>query len=153
MLVAGASAIWAAGPGGAGRTCRITLERGTTAGAFGRGEICGKIYLEMYRSNERHLAGTGPAACVCRSTRLSVAMAAWCSGCSEETRKVKRSRRSLSLPQTGHLAMLELVGSLSAAFLSDTAELIVGLLFAAGLVGCAVQGRDCEHSASPPLAR
>jgi hypothetical protein len=35
--------------------------------------------------------------------------------------------------------MLELVGSLSAAFLSElgTAELMVGLLFAAGLVGCA----------------
>jgi hypothetical protein len=73
----------------------------------------------------------------------------------EETRKVNRSRRRLSLPQTGHLAMLELVGSLSAAFLSElgTAELIVGLLFAAGLVGCAVQGRDCEHSGPTRPAR
>jgi hypothetical protein len=51
--------------------------------------------------------------------------------------------------------MLELVGSLSAAFLSElgTAELMVGLLFAAGLVGCAAQGRDREHSASRPTAR
>ena len=51
--------------------------------------------------------------------------------------------------------MLDLVGLLSAEFLSELGpgELIVGLLFAAGLVGCAAQGRDPEHSASTLLAR
>src|SRR3954452_8479619 len=89
--------------------------------------------------NPRDLAGTGPAACACPFIRLSTAADARCSGCSEEITEVKHSRRRLGLPQTGHLAMLELVGSLSAAFLSElgTAELMVGLLFAAGLVGCA----------------
>jgi hypothetical protein len=46
--------------------------------------------------------------------------------------------------------MLEIAGSLGAAFLSELgiAELMVGLLFAAGLVGCAAQGRDHEHTDS-----
>jgi hypothetical protein len=44
--------------------------------------------------------------------------------------------------------MLEIVELVSAASLSElgAAELVAGLLFAAGLVGCAVQGRDHEHS-------
>ena len=44
--------------------------------------------------------------------------------------------------------MLELVGSLGTAFLWElgVAELVVSLLFAAGLVACAAQGRDREHA-------
>jgi len=44
--------------------------------------------------------------------------------------------------------MLEIVESLGAAFLWElgAAELVAGLLFAVGLVGCALQGRDCGHS-------
>ena len=44
--------------------------------------------------------------------------------------------------------MLEIVELLGAAALSElgATELVAGLLFAVGLVGCAVQGRDREHS-------
>ena len=44
--------------------------------------------------------------------------------------------------------MLEIVEAFGAAFLSElgAAELVAGLLFALGLVGCVVQGRDREHS-------
>ena len=44
--------------------------------------------------------------------------------------------------------MLEIVESLGAAFLWElgAAELVAGLLFAVGLVGCALQGRDRGHS-------
>jgi len=44
--------------------------------------------------------------------------------------------------------MLEIVEAFGAAFFSELggAELVAGLFFAVGLVGCAVQGRDCEHS-------
>jgi len=44
--------------------------------------------------------------------------------------------------------MLEIVESLGAAFLWElgAAELMAGLLFAVGLVGCALRGRDRGHS-------
>jgi len=44
--------------------------------------------------------------------------------------------------------MLELVEFLGAAFLSEfgTAELALGFLFALGLAGCAMQGRDSDCS-------
>jgi hypothetical protein len=44
--------------------------------------------------------------------------------------------------------MLEMVEAFGAAFLWElgAAELVAGFLFAVGLVGCALQGRDREHS-------
>jgi len=44
--------------------------------------------------------------------------------------------------------MLEFVEFLGAAFLSKlgAAELGLGVLFALGLAGCAMQGRDCDRS-------
>ena len=44
--------------------------------------------------------------------------------------------------------MLELVEFLGAAFLSELgiAELAFGFLFALGLAGCAMQGRDSDYS-------
>ena len=44
--------------------------------------------------------------------------------------------------------MLEIVESLGAAFLWElgAAELVAGLLFTVGLVGCTLQGRDRGHS-------
>ena len=46
--------------------------------------------------------------------------------------------------------MLDVVASLTAAFLSElgAGELLIGLLFAAGLMGCVAKGR--EHDRSGP---
>ena len=88
-----------------------------------------------------------PAA-ICRSGEAPDARTSAVAGSgSFEARKTPSFQVSIAL-RIGGFTMLELIEFLGAAFLSElgTAELALGFLFALGLAGCAMQGRDSDCS-------